>query len=322
MPDLTGRTAVVTGANSGIGFHTARELAAHGADVTLAVRNADKGAEARDRILAEAPGRHGDAWAASTSRTSRRCAASPTPGRRPTPRAWTCSSTTPASWRSRAARRPTASRCSSAPTTSGTSRSPASCCPRSSPGRAHGSSPCPPAPTASAGWTSTTSWAQRRYQRWRAYGQSKLSNLLFTAELQRRLDLNAIPMLAMAAHPGYADTNLQDVGPADGRPVVDGESHRPRPTGSSRRAPRWGPCRRCSPRPRPACRATATSDRTASSSSAAIPGSSSVHGRERRGGRPPAVDGQRGPHRRALPAGRRMTRADGWGDAAALTDRA
>ncbi|MCX6433822.1 MAG: SDR family NAD(P)-dependent oxidoreductase, partial [Actinobacteria bacterium] len=55
MPDLSGRTAIVTGANSGIGFHTARELAAHGAAVTLAVRNTDKGAEAAARILAEAP---------------------------------------------------------------------------------------------------------------------------------------------------------------------------------------------------------------------------------------------------------------------------
>ena len=53
MPDLTGTTAVVTGANSGIGYHTALELARHGADVTLAVRNAAKGEEALSTLRAE-----------------------------------------------------------------------------------------------------------------------------------------------------------------------------------------------------------------------------------------------------------------------------
>jgi NAD(P)-dependent dehydrogenase (short-subunit alcohol dehydrogenase family) len=43
IPSLAGTTAVVTGANSGIGWHTAAELARHGADVTLAVRSLDKG---------------------------------------------------------------------------------------------------------------------------------------------------------------------------------------------------------------------------------------------------------------------------------------
>ena len=52
-------------------------------------------------------------------------------------------------------------------------------------------------------------WERKPYRTWRAYGQSKLSNLLFTSELQRRLSAAGSPLLANAAHPGYAATNLQ-----------------------------------------------------------------------------------------------------------------
>ncbi len=58
-------------------------------------------------------------------------------------------------------------------------------------------------------------WEQS-YSRWPAYGRSKLANLLFTFELDRRLreaDANAI---AVACHPGYAATNLQTSGPGEG----------------------------------------------------------------------------------------------------------
>ncbi len=54
---------------------------------------------------------------------------------------------------------------------------------------------------------------ERRYSRWRAYGQSKLANLLFTYELQRRLDDRGADSIAVACHPGYAATNLQFAGP-------------------------------------------------------------------------------------------------------------
>ncbi len=50
--DLSGTTALVTGANSGIGLVEARELARHGADVVLAVRNTDAGEAAAERIRA------------------------------------------------------------------------------------------------------------------------------------------------------------------------------------------------------------------------------------------------------------------------------
>lgn len=52
-------------------------------------------------------------------------------------------------------------------------------------------------------------WQARRYSAWRAYGQSKLANLLFTSELQRRLGAVGSPLRALAAHPGYSQTNLQ-----------------------------------------------------------------------------------------------------------------
>lgn len=51
------------------------------------------------------------------------------------------------------------------------------------------------------------------YSKWRAYGQSKLANLLFTLELQRRIDAHGAKLAAVACHPGYAATNLQAAGP-------------------------------------------------------------------------------------------------------------
>jgi NAD(P)-dependent dehydrogenase (short-subunit alcohol dehydrogenase family) len=56
IPDQTGRTAVVTGANTGLGYETAAALAAKGAHVVLAVRNLDKGKDAAERIIAANPG--------------------------------------------------------------------------------------------------------------------------------------------------------------------------------------------------------------------------------------------------------------------------
>ncbi len=53
---------------------------------------------------------------------------------------------------------------------------------------------------------------QRRYRKWAAYGQSKLANLLFTYELQRKLGEARARAIALAAHPGYASTNLQSAG--------------------------------------------------------------------------------------------------------------
>jgi NAD(P)-dependent dehydrogenase (short-subunit alcohol dehydrogenase family) len=58
---------------------------------------------------------------------------------------------------------------------------------------------------------------ERRYFRWNAYGQSKLANLLFALELDRRLRARGSTVRSLAAHPGYSATNLQSAA----APLVD-----------------------------------------------------------------------------------------------------
>jgi NAD(P)-dependent dehydrogenase (short-subunit alcohol dehydrogenase family) len=58
---------------------------------------------------------------------------------------------------------------------------------------------------------------ERRYFRWSAYGQSKLANVLFALELERRLRTSGSKVKSLAAHPGYSATNLQSAAP----PLVD-----------------------------------------------------------------------------------------------------
>ena len=54
---------------------------------------------------------------------------------------------------------------------------------------------------------------ERSYGKWTAYGQSKLANLLFSYELARRLAAKRADAISVASHPGYAATNLQFAGP-------------------------------------------------------------------------------------------------------------
>lgn len=54
---------------------------------------------------------------------------------------------------------------------------------------------------------------QHGYRKWLAYGQSKLANLLFVFELQRKADAAGAKLKSLACHPGYASTNLQAAGP-------------------------------------------------------------------------------------------------------------
>ena len=88
-------------------------------------------------------------------------------------------------------------------------------------------------------------WQRRRYSKWPAYGQTKLANLLFTLELQRRLNHDHSTVRALAAHPGLAGTNLF-------RPEVRldearGDASSSTPSGNPRR---WVRCPSCTRRPK------------------------------------------------------------------------
>ena len=195
---MTGRTVIVTGANSGIGRAAAAALAGAGARVVLAVRYAREGrarpprkmpgqTEVRALDLASlasvrefAAGWDGRDRRADQQRRRDGAAAEPHRGRlRAAVRHQPPRPLRPHQPAARADHRPRGDRLL-----------------ERAPDR--------------AGSTSTTSTGSAgRYRAWRAYGQSKLANLLFTAELQRRLTEAGSAVLATAAHPGYASTNLQ-----------------------------------------------------------------------------------------------------------------
>jgi NAD(P)-dependent dehydrogenase (short-subunit alcohol dehydrogenase family) len=84
-------------------------------------------------------------------------------------------------------------------------------------------------------------YERRRYERWSAYAQSKLANLMFAYELDRRLRAASSPLKSLAAHPGYPSTELQSTPRrtwiASWRWAID----------SSARARTWGRCRRGQP---------------------------------------------------------------------------
>jgi NAD(P)-dependent dehydrogenase (short-subunit alcohol dehydrogenase family) len=196
IPDQSGRTAIITGANSGIGRGAATALAAHGARVVLAVRNAEKGAsaaagmpgnvEVRPLDLADLASvrAFADSWDGEIDLLINNAGVMIPPLSRTadgfelqfgtnhlghfaltnllldhvTGRVVTVSSA----------------------------------------GHRAGKIDF-----------DDLNWERKPYKAWRAYGQSKLANLLFTAELQRRLTAAGSGVLANAAHPGYASTNLQ-----------------------------------------------------------------------------------------------------------------
>jgi NAD(P)-dependent dehydrogenase (short-subunit alcohol dehydrogenase family) len=195
LPDLAGRSYVVTGANSGLGAATARALSARGASVVLACRNTTKGEAAAAKMTGDVSVRALDL----ADLASVRAFADATgpidvlinnAGVMAVPR-----STTADGFEMQF----------------GTnhlghfaltglllprigSRVVALSSAMHRMGRISVDDP---------------NFEHRRYERWSAYGQSKLANLMFAYELQRRLTKAGSSVLAVAAHPGYAATELQ-----------------------------------------------------------------------------------------------------------------
>jgi NAD(P)-dependent dehydrogenase (short-subunit alcohol dehydrogenase family) len=196
IPDMTGRTVIVTGANSGIGKAAAKALAAHNARVVLAVRNTDKGHEA----AAEMPG---------TSEVRRLDLASLDSVRE-----------FAAGWdgeidllinNAGIMIPPYSKTADGFEMQFGTNHLGHFALTNLLLGHVTGRVVTVSSTGHRVGAIDfdDLNWEHKAYKAWRAYGQSKLANLLFTAELQRRLTAVGSTVRATAAHPGYAATNLQ-----------------------------------------------------------------------------------------------------------------
>ncbi len=208
IPKLRGRTAIVTGANSGLGLVTASELARHGAAVILACRDLVKGQSAMTRIGAEIPeadlqleeldlGDQGSiaAFAERFAADGRdgmdlliNNAGVMAPPRRVTHDAFELQIGTNHLGHFALTGRLIAHM---------EGRPDARVVTLSSNAHKMGKI------------NLEDIQSEHRYMRWSAYGQSKLANLMFALELDRRLRAADSPIKSVAAHPGYAATNLQ-----------------------------------------------------------------------------------------------------------------
>jgi NAD(P)-dependent dehydrogenase (short-subunit alcohol dehydrogenase family) len=210
IPDLTGRSIIVTGANSGIGLEAAKALAAHGAAVTLAVRDIGRGADAAGRIRVSAP--HADvavervdlADLASIREFAARWSSAHPEG---------LDVLVNNAGVMAIPRRETADGFEMQLGTNHLGHFALT-------GLLVGSvRPGGRVVTVSSGahrfgrMDFDDLQSARSYQKWRAYGQSKLANVLFALELHRRAEAAGADLLSIAVHPGYAATNLQSVGP-------------------------------------------------------------------------------------------------------------
>jgi NAD(P)-dependent dehydrogenase (short-subunit alcohol dehydrogenase family) len=211
IPDRSGRTAVVTGANSGIGLVTARELARRGARVVLACRDEGRGRAAEERIRSEVPGAEVGFGRLDLADLASVRAFSAAYGKQHGPRLdlLVNNAGVMALPRGRTA--------DGFETQFGVNHL----------GHFALTGLLLPRLLATSGAhvVSLSSGlhalanieigdlnSERRYRRWTAYARSKTANLLFVHELARRLAAAGSGVVVAAAHPGYADTNLQTAG--------------------------------------------------------------------------------------------------------------
>jgi len=212
IPEQTGRVAVVTGANSGLGLITARELARAGAKVVIACRDTAKGDRAAAEIRAQVPGADLDVRALDLADlASVRGFVARLGGERD----WVDLLINNAGVMA-PPRRTTVDGFESQFGTNHLGHFALT-------GLMLPSLLAAPAPrvvTLSSGAHRIGKMdfddlqGERSYNNWRAYGQSKLANLLFCFELDRRARAAGTKLMSLAAHPGYAATNLQFAGPA------------------------------------------------------------------------------------------------------------
>jgi NAD(P)-dependent dehydrogenase (short-subunit alcohol dehydrogenase family) len=204
MPDQSGRTALVTGANSGLGLHTALELARKGARVLMAVRTPAKGEQALARVRGEVPGASVELLPLDlASLASVRTAAAEVASRAPVLDLLVDNAGVMAVPRTVTA--------DGFETQLGTNHlGHFALTGLLLPQLLAAAAPRVVVVSSTAHRTGKIAFddlqGERSYSRWGAYGQSKLANLLFARELQRRAGDR---LLVAAAHPGYAATNLQ-----------------------------------------------------------------------------------------------------------------
>ncbi|AHC27080.1 MULTISPECIES: oxidoreductase [Mycobacteriaceae] len=195
LPSFAGRRVIVTGANSGLGLVTARELARAGAAVTLAVRNTDKGAEAAAQMTGDVDVRPLDLQSLASVRefadgTEAVDVLINNAGIMAVPYARTEDGFESQIGTNHLGHFALTNLLLSKITDRVVTVS---------------------SVMHLLGVISLKdlNWRARPYSAWLAYGQSKLANLLFTTELQRLLSAAGSPVRAVAAHPGYSATNLQ-----------------------------------------------------------------------------------------------------------------